>query len=80
MDSGNTDMRAIETTKDEVRDRTGWRRIVSAAATPQPTGSGYKKKKNIIKSAKTVMGTCTFCVVLIRYEYLLPRVPHICLG
>ena len=26
--------------KDEVHDRTGWRRIVSAAATPQPSGSG----------------------------------------
>ena len=36
----NRDMRAIGTTKDEVHDRTGWRRIVSAAATPQPSGSG----------------------------------------
>ncbi len=34
----NRDMRAIGTTKDEVR--TGWRIIVSAAATPQPSGSG----------------------------------------
>ena len=25
---------------DEVHDRTGWRRIVSAPATPQPSGSG----------------------------------------
>ena len=31
----NRDMRAIRTTEDEVHDRTGWRRIVSAAATPQ---------------------------------------------
>ena len=31
-------MRVIGTTKDEVR--TGWRIIVSAAATPQPSGSG----------------------------------------
>ena len=38
MDCVNRDMRAIGTTKDEVHDRTGWRRIVSAAATPQPTG------------------------------------------
>ena len=36
MDCVNRDMRAIGTTKDEVHDRTGWRRIVSAAATPQP--------------------------------------------
>ena len=34
MDCVNRDMRAIGTTKDEVRDRTGWRRIVSTAATP----------------------------------------------
>ena len=40
MDSVNRDMRAIGTTKDEVHDRTGWRRIVSAAATPQPSVSG----------------------------------------
>ena len=40
MDCVNRDMRAIGTTKDEVHDRTGWRRIVSAAATPQPSGSG----------------------------------------
>ena len=33
-------MRAIRTTKDEVHDRTGWRRIVSAAKTPQRSGSG----------------------------------------
>ena len=39
MDWVNRDMRAIGTTKDEVRDRTGWRRIVSAAVTPQPSGS-----------------------------------------
>ena len=40
----NGDMRAIGTTKDEVQDRTGWRRIVFAAATPRPIGSGLKKK------------------------------------
>ena len=34
MDCVNRDMRAIGTTSDEVHDRTGWRRIVSAAATP----------------------------------------------
>ena len=33
MDCVNRDMRAIGNTKDEVHDRTGWRRIVSAAAT-----------------------------------------------
>ena len=46
MDCVNRDMRAIGTTKDEVHDLTGWRRIVSAAATPQPTGSGSKKKNS----------------------------------
>ena len=45
MDCVNRDMRAIGMTKDEVHDRTGWRRIVSAAATLQPRGSGWKKKK-----------------------------------
>ena len=40
MDGVNRDIRAIGTTKDEVHDRTGWRRIVSAAATPQQSGSG----------------------------------------
>ena len=45
MDCVNRDMRAIGTTRDEVHDRTGWRRIVSAAASPQPSGSG--KKKNV---------------------------------
>ena len=40
MDCVNRDMRAIGTTKDEVHDITSWRRIVSAAATPQPSGSG----------------------------------------
>ena len=40
MDCVNSDMRAIGTTKDEVNYRTGCRRIVSAAATPQPSGSG----------------------------------------
>ena len=32
MDCVNQDMRAIGTTKYEVHDRTGWRRIVSVAA------------------------------------------------
>ena len=40
MVSVNQYMRTIGTTKDEVHDITGWRRIVSAAATPQPSGSG----------------------------------------
>ena len=44
-DCVNRDMGAIGTTKDEVQDRTGWRRIVSVAATPQPSGCGQKKKK-----------------------------------
>ena len=42
MDCVNLDMRlrAIGTTKDDVHDRTGWRRIVSAAETTQPSWSG----------------------------------------
>ena len=40
MDRVNRDMRAIGTTKNEVHDRTGWRRIVSATATPQPSAIG----------------------------------------
>ena len=44
MDCVNRDMRAIGTTKYEVHDKTGWRRIVSAAATPQPGGRGWKNK------------------------------------
>ena len=47
MDCVNRDMRAIGTTSDKVHDRTGWRRIVSAAATPQPSGSGYEKEKTV---------------------------------
>ena len=39
MDCVNRDTRAIGTTQYEVHDRTGWRRIVSAAATPQLSGS-----------------------------------------
>ena len=34
MDCVNREMTVIETTEDDVRDRTDWRRIVSAAATP----------------------------------------------
>ena len=43
MDCVNRDMRAIGATKDEVHDRTGWMRIVSAAATPQFSGSGERE-------------------------------------
>ena len=39
VDCVSRDKRATGTTKDEVHDRTGWRRIVSAAATPQPSGA-----------------------------------------
>ena len=39
LDGVNRDMSAIGTTKNEVRDRTSWMRIVSAAATPQLSGS-----------------------------------------
>ena len=38
MDCVNRDMRVIGTTKDEVHDRTGWKRILSA--TPQPSWGG----------------------------------------
>ena len=40
MDCVNRDMRAIGKRNDEVHDRTGWRGIVSAAATSQLSGSG----------------------------------------
>ena len=40
MDCVNRDTKAIGTMKHEVHDRTGWRRIVPASATPQPSGSG----------------------------------------
>ena len=40
MDGLCQPMRAIGTTKDEVHDRTGWGRIVSAASTLQLSGSG----------------------------------------
>ena len=41
----NRDIRAIETAMDEVHDITGWRRIMSAAGTPQLSGRGYEKTK-----------------------------------
>ena len=41
----NPDMRAIGTTTDEIHDR-----IVSAAANPQPSGSGWKKKKILCRN------------------------------
>ena len=47
MDCVNRDMSAIWTTEDEVHDRTGWSKIVSAAGTRQLSGRGYKKKLTI---------------------------------
>ena len=44
MDCVNRDMRAIGTTKDEVHDRTGWRRIESATATPQPKVGAARRR------------------------------------
>ena len=40
----NRDMRAIGTTKDEVHDRTGWRRIVSAAVTHSQVGAARRRR------------------------------------
>ena len=40
MDCVNRDMTAIGTTEDEVNDRTGWKRILSDAATSQLSGHG----------------------------------------
>ena len=40
MDCVNRDIRDIATTKYDIHDRTGWMRIVSSTATPQPSGSG----------------------------------------
>ena len=39
VDCFNRDMTATGTTKDKVHDRTGWRRIESTAAIPQPSWS-----------------------------------------
>ena len=44
MDCVNRDMRAIGTTKDEVHDRTGWRRIVSAAVTHSQVGAARRRR------------------------------------
>ena len=44
LDCVNRDMRAIGTTKGEVHDRTDWRRIVSAAAIPQPSGAARRRR------------------------------------
>ena len=53
MDCVNRDMRAIGTTNDEVRDRTGWRRIVSAVATPRLDESGQKNNSQLRKCEET---------------------------
>ena len=45
MDCVNRDMRAIETAKYEVRDKTGWRRIASATATPQRSGDSHAEEE-----------------------------------
>ena len=45
MDYVNRDMRAIGTTRVEVHDTTGWRRIVYVVEVPQLSGSDQKKKK-----------------------------------
>ena len=45
------DTRAIGAAEEDVHVRTGWRRIVSAAATPQQRGNSYGKKTNIFKTA-----------------------------
>ena len=52
MDCVNRDMRAIGTTKDEVHDRSGWRRIVSAAATPQPGWDQLEEEEDSRERAK----------------------------
>ena len=48
MDCVNRNMRAIGTTKDEVHDRTGWRRIVSVAA-PHNQVRAARRRRIIIK-------------------------------
>ena len=45
MDCVNRDMRAIGTTKDEVHDRTSWRRIVSATTTPSQVGAARRRRR-----------------------------------
>ena len=41
-------MKAIGTTKDEVHDRSGWRRIVSAAATHNQVRAARRRRKRLI--------------------------------
>ena len=59
MDCVNRDMRAIGTTKDEVHDRTGGRRIVSAAANPQPGWDQLEEEEDSRECQMTVCG----CIV-----------------
>ena len=54
MDCVNRDMRAIGTTKYEVHDRTGWRRIVSGAATPQPRQEEEESKMQHARNPRYV--------------------------
>ena len=50
VDCFNRDMTAIGTTKDEVHDRTGWRRIESTAGIPQPSFSPAARGGNLVKN------------------------------
>ena len=45
VDCAKRDMRAVGTTQDEVHDRTGWRRIVSAAATHNQVGAARRRRR-----------------------------------
>ena len=45
MDCVNRDVRAIETMKYEVHDRTGWRRSVSAAATRNQMRAAIRRRR-----------------------------------
>ena len=47
MDSVKRNIRATGTTKGEVHDKTGWRRIVSAAATHNQVGAARRRRRRI---------------------------------
>ena len=73
MDCANRDMRAIGTTKDEVHDRTGWRRIVSATATPQQVGAARRRSECDLERRLNATNRLVLQQFLLQLEYLGPQ-------
>ena len=78
MDCVNRDMKAIETTKDEVHDITCWRRIVSATAAPQLSRSGLKnnnmgaaKRSRLSRYTMIMTHSLLFIIYLAIFRYVL---------